>query len=42
MKVFGAEPLEQEIGIVKCKDCLKPVMRSAFLEHAGGHGLSES
>ncbi len=35
MKVFGAEPLAQEIGIVKCKDCLKPVLRSAILEHAG-------
>ncbi|KAI0328694.1 SCA7-domain-containing protein [Cubamyces sp. BRFM 1775] len=34
MKVFGAEPLEQEVGLVKCKDCLKPIMRSAVLEHA--------
>ncbi|PIL24959.1 hypothetical protein GSI_12846 [Ganoderma sinense ZZ0214-1] len=34
MKTFGAEPLVQEIGIVKCKDCLKPILRSAILDHA--------
>ncbi|KAI9064070.1 SCA7-domain-containing protein [Trametes sanguinea] len=34
MKTFGAQPLEQEIGLVKCRDCYKPVLRSAILEHA--------
>ncbi|RPD64433.1 SCA7-domain-containing protein [Lentinus tigrinus ALCF2SS1-7] len=34
MKMFGAEPLVQEVGIVKCKDCQKAVLRSAILEHA--------
>lgn len=35
MKIFGAEPLRSEFGIVKCKDCDKPVLRSAIAEHAG-------
>ncbi|KAI0820794.1 SCA7-domain-containing protein [Trametes gibbosa] len=35
MKTFGAEPLELQVGIVKCKDCLKPILRSAAQEHAG-------
>ena len=35
MKTFGAEPLVQEVGIVKCKDCQKAVLRSSILEHAG-------
>ena len=35
MKTFGAEPLVHDIGIVKCKDCLKPVLRSAVLDHVG-------
>ncbi|OCH93669.1 SCA7-domain-containing protein [Obba rivulosa] len=35
MKMFGAEPLNlTEIGIIKCKDCGKIVLRSAVLEHA--------
>ncbi|KAI8996583.1 SCA7, zinc-binding domain-containing protein [Trametes punicea] len=34
MKTFGAEPLEQEVGIVKCKECFKPILRSAISEHA--------
>jgi len=32
--MFGAEPLKPEIGIVKCKECDKPVLRSAIAEHA--------
>ena len=35
MKVFGASPLSTTVGIVKCKDCQKPVLRSAMAEHAG-------
>ncbi|GJE90971.1 SCA7 domain-containing protein [Phanerochaete sordida] len=34
MKVFGASPLKSTVGIVKCKDCEKPVLRSAMAEHA--------
>ncbi|RDX54236.1 SCA7-domain-containing protein [Lentinus brumalis] len=34
MKMFGAEPLVQEAGIVKCRDCQKAVLRSAILDHA--------
>jgi len=36
MKIFGADPLKStsEIGIVQCKDCAKPVLRSAITEHA--------
>ncbi|THG99152.1 hypothetical protein EW026_g3158 [Hermanssonia centrifuga] len=34
MKVFGATPLKTTVGIVKCKDCEKPVLRSAMAEHA--------
>ncbi|PCH44185.1 SCA7-domain-containing protein [Wolfiporia cocos MD-104 SS10] len=34
MKMFGSEPLKSEIGVVKCKDCNKPVLRSAIAEHA--------
>lgn len=37
MKVFGAEPLRTEIGIVRCKDCDKAVLKSAVTEHAGFH-----
>ena len=39
MKTFGAQPLVQGVGIVKCKDCLKPILRSAILEHAGMHSV---
>lgn len=35
MKVFGASPLRDTVGIVKCKDCDKAVLRSAMIEHAG-------
>ncbi|CCM02451.1 uncharacterized protein FIBRA_04550 [Fibroporia radiculosa] len=34
MKTFGAEPLKQDIGIVKCKDCGKPILKSAIADHA--------
>ncbi|KAI0057455.1 SCA7-domain-containing protein [Artomyces pyxidatus] len=35
MKIFGADPLRStaEIGIVQCKDCSKPILRSAAAEH---------
>lgn len=40
MKVFGSEPLRSatDIGIVQCKECAKPVLRSAAAEHAGQFG----
>ncbi|EPQ56460.1 SCA7-domain-containing protein [Gloeophyllum trabeum ATCC 11539] len=34
MKVFGSEPLKPEVGVVKCKDCGKPVLQSSAAEHA--------
>lgn len=40
MKVFGVEPLKPEIGLVKCKDCSKPVLRSAVEDHAGESSLA--
>ncbi|KAG6861337.1 hypothetical protein C0995_001316 [Termitomyces sp. Mi166 len=35
MKVFGAQPLGtiSEVGVVRCKDCSKPVLRSSMSEH---------
>ncbi|PPQ63309.1 hypothetical protein CVT24_006754 [Panaeolus cyanescens] len=36
MKIFGARPLTSttDIGVVKCKECGKPILRSAAAEHA--------
>ncbi|TFK32799.1 SCA7, zinc-binding domain-containing protein [Crucibulum laeve] len=35
MKLFGAQPLTSvsDIGLVKCKDCGKPILRSFISEH---------
>jgi hypothetical protein len=33
MKMFGSIPLKSEVGIVRCIDCDKPVLRSAYLDH---------
>ncbi|THU99161.1 SCA7-domain-containing protein [Dendrothele bispora CBS 962.96] len=35
MKLFGAQPLTStsDIGIVRCRDCEKPILRSAITEH---------
>ena len=35
MKLYGSVPLNQEIGIVRCADCDKPVLMSAIAEHDG-------
>ncbi|KZT27842.1 SCA7-domain-containing protein [Neolentinus lepideus HHB14362 ss-1] len=35
MKVFGSEPLKPEVGVVKCKECAKPVLQSSAADHAG-------
>ena len=42
MKIFGAEPLRPEVGIVKCNDCGKPVIKSAIAEHAGTYHCYKS
>ncbi|GLB41967.1 putative SCA7, zinc-binding domain [Lyophyllum shimeji] len=36
MKLFGAQPLTSasDIGVVKCKECHKPILRSFMAEHA--------
>ncbi|KDQ11160.1 hypothetical protein BOTBODRAFT_35701 [Botryobasidium botryosum FD-172 SS1] len=34
MKVFGARPLAQEVGIVRCNECSKPILASAMAEHS--------
>ncbi|KIM68576.1 hypothetical protein SCLCIDRAFT_104847 [Scleroderma citrinum Foug A] len=33
MRIFGAEPLRLDIGVVRCSECDKPVLRSAIGEH---------
>ncbi|KAH8111045.1 SCA7-domain-containing protein [Phellopilus nigrolimitatus] len=33
MKIFGAEPLRPEFGIVVCKECDKPVLKNVIVEH---------
>lgn len=35
MKIFGVEPLRSDLGVVRCSDCDKPVLRSAISDHAG-------
>ena len=35
MKLFGAQPLTTDIGIVKCNECHKPILRSVVVEHSG-------
>lgn len=34
MKIFGVEPLRSDIGVVRCSDCDKPVLRTAISDHA--------
>ncbi|KAG9317510.1 SCA7-domain-containing protein [Chiua virens] len=34
MKIFGVEPLRSDLGVVRCSDCDKPVLRSAISDHA--------
>lgn len=34
MKIFGVEPLRSDLGVVRCSDCDKPVLRSAVSDHA--------
>ncbi|KAG6337345.1 hypothetical protein ID866_1718, partial [Astraeus odoratus] len=34
MKIFGAQPLRSDIGVVRCVECDKPVLRSAISDHA--------
>lgn len=35
MKVFGSKGLKNDIGIVVCPQCTKPVLRSAMGDHTG-------
>ena len=37
MKLFGAKPLTADFGVLKCKECGKPVLKSFMAEHAGAH-----
>jgi SAGA-associated factor 73 len=39
MRIYSSEPLKNDVGIVKCKECNKPVLRSAVKEHLGVHAL---
>ncbi|EGN96529.1 hypothetical protein SERLA73DRAFT_184605 [Serpula lacrymans var. lacrymans S7.3] len=34
MKIYGAQPLRSDIGVVRCNDCDKPILKSAAAEHA--------
>ncbi|KAG2192492.1 hypothetical protein INT46_003246 [Mucor plumbeus] len=34
MDIFGAMPLEEEIVVVKCKNCQRPILPSKFKEHS--------
>ncbi|KAH9479590.1 SAGA-associated factor 73 [Psilocybe cubensis] len=44
MKIFGARPLTStsDIGLVKCGDCGKPILRSFILEHSDTCALIRS
>lgn len=35
MKVFGSTPLREQIGIVRCKQCDRALLRSVFADHHG-------
>jgi hypothetical protein len=37
MRLFGVRPLTatSDIGLVKCKECGKPILRSFMVDHAG-------
>lgn len=34
MKIFGVQPLRSDLGVVRCNDCDKPVLRSTISDHA--------
>lgn len=40
MKIFGVEPLRSDLGVVRCNDCDKPVLRSAISDHASEFNIS--
>lgn len=33
MNIFGAMPLEEEVIVVQCKNCHRPLLPSKFKEH---------
>jgi hypothetical protein len=35
MKMYGSDPMKNDGGVFKCKDCKKPILRSAVGEHVG-------
>lgn len=35
MKVFGSKGLRNDVGIVVCPQCTKPVLKSAMADHTG-------
>jgi SAGA-associated factor 73 len=35
MKVFGARPMKNDQGIIRCNDCLKAIQKSGVGEHLG-------
>ncbi|CAO3694264.1 unnamed protein product [Umbelopsis ramanniana] len=35
MKTYGAAPIEEDIVVVKCKVCSKPILASNFTHHQG-------
>lgn len=42
MNVFGLMPMEEDIVIVKCTNCHRPLLPSKFKEHSGNLNLSLS
>lgn len=35
MDIFGAMPMEEDIVVVKCNNCQRPLLASKFKEHSG-------
>lgn len=35
MELFGVMPMEDDIVVVKCKNCQRPLLANKFKEHSG-------
>lgn len=35
MEIFGAMPMDEDIVVVKCNNCRRPILPSKFKEHCG-------
>ena len=35
MKIYGAEPLKDQPGFVRCPECSKTILKSAMTDHTG-------